>query len=165
MYHIFKTRMNHVWNVFALWAMSVSLRKELIWHLTHLLVFLHQKPDLWTASEEPPGTMSSLHNIWLVFQWSKPTRHYESNADEDMFSTVNQQAVGGESGLLGAQRGSEWLWEEILWFTDGEIQMESSYFFSCSGIGFKEINITCTDLSSLVCFKVIFQHRHWRKIK
>lgn len=62
--------------------------------------FLAPKPDLWTACEEPPGTMSSLHNIWLVFQWSKPARHYESNADRNMFSTVNRQAFGGEEGLL-----------------------------------------------------------------
>lgn len=74
--------------------------------------FLAPKPDLWTAGEEPPGTMSSLHNIWLVFQWSKPTRHYESNADENMFSTVNQQAFGGEEGLLvgEAQGAVERIW-------------------------------------------------------
>lgn len=135
--------------------------------------FLAPKPDLWTASEEPPGTMSSLHNIWLVFQWSKPTHRYESNADENMFSTVNQQAFGGEEGLLvgwgwgwgGVQRGSEWLREGILWFADGEIQTESSYFVLSTGIGFKQIHITCADLSSLLCFKVIVQHRHWRRRK
>lgn len=67
--------------------------------------FLAPKPDLWTASEEPPGTVSSLHNIWLVFQWSKRTRHYESNADENMFSRVNQQAFGGEERRGGGGRG------------------------------------------------------------
>lgn len=73
--------------------------------------FLAPKPDLWTASEEPPGTMSSLHNIWLVFLWSKPARHYESNADGNMFSRVNRQAFRGEEQLLGGglQWGSEWL--------------------------------------------------------
>lgn len=37
-YHIFKTRMHQP----SLNVVSASLRKELIWHLTHLLVFLHQ---------------------------------------------------------------------------------------------------------------------------
>lgn len=106
-YHIFKTRMNHLWKAFALWDESVCVFKEGINLASYTFAcFLAPKPDLWTASEEPPGTMSSLRNIWLVFQWSKPTRHYESNADENMFSTVNQQAFGGEEGLLVGEEGT-----------------------------------------------------------
>ncbi len=113
--------MNHLWKAFALWAVCVCLcvcvcvcvfKEEINLASYTFACFLAPKPDLWTAGEEPPGTMSSLHNIWLVFQWSKPTRHYESNADENMFSTVNQQAFGGEEGLLvgGAQGVVERIW-------------------------------------------------------
>lgn len=131
--------------------------------------FLAPKPDLWTASEEPPGTVSSLHNIWLVFQWSKRTRHYESNADENMFSRVNQQAFGGEERRAGG--GGKGVVERIwvtsrgmmLWFIDAEIQTGRAYYQRSRG--FKQIHITCADLSSLLCFKVIFRRRHWRKIK
>lgn len=96
--------------------------------------FLAPKPDLWTASEEPPGTMSSLHNIWLVFQWSKPTRHYESNVNENMFSALNRQAFGGEEGLLvgGTWRVIEKIWvttqRKIQQINDSQIQKKSSFF-------------------------------------
>lgn len=92
----------------ALWTVSERVFKEGINPASYTFAcFLAPKPDLWTVSEEPPGTMSSLHHIWLMFQWSKPMCHYESNVDENMFNTVNQKAGRvAASGGGGRHRGS-----------------------------------------------------------
>lgn len=131
--------------------------------------FLAPKPDLWTASEEPPGTMSSLHNIWLVFQWSKPTRHYESNVNENMFSALNQRAFGGEEGLLV---GGTWRVTEKIWVTHRrkyyksmivKYKRKAAFSPQSAALGFK-YSITCAGLSSLLYFRVIFQRRRAHRV-
>lgn len=79
---VFKEEINLVYNTFA------------CFHVFRL--------DLWTAGEKPPGTVSSficlslsLH-IWLRFGWSKPTCHYEINANENTFSAAKQALAEGK---------------------------------------------------------------------
>ncbi len=54
-------------------------------------------PDLWTASRHCELIYLSLSlNIWLRFGWSKPTCHYESNANENTFSAAKQALAEGK---------------------------------------------------------------------
>lgn len=102
--------------------------------------------------------MSSLHNIWLVFQWSKPMCRYESNADEIIFSQVNQWASGGEEGLLVRERRdrerelnrwSKWHQEDALWFSEGESKYKTA---ASNRFGFK--TYLCRLTGSLSCSRV-----------
>lgn len=89
--------------VCSLNCVSVSLRKELIWHLTHLLVFLHQSLifELLVRSLQAPWA----HCITSDLCFSDQNLRVIMKAMSNMFSTVNQQAFGGEEGLLVGEHG------------------------------------------------------------